>query len=108
MTEEQFWRSNPRIIKVYEQTWKDDQNRKNELLHAMVGTYGISAITVALSSVLSPMFCNGRKSGAKYLEKPIRIFPLTEEEQAVEREKAIQAFLMFAGNLEEKVKKDNE
>ena len=57
MTEEQFWRSNPRIIKVYEQTWKDDQNRKNELLHAMVGTYGISAITVALSSVRLTMTC---------------------------------------------------
>jgi hypothetical protein len=51
MTEEQFWRSNPRIIKVWETAWEEEQKRQNELTHMYVGNYFMSAVTVAVDIV---------------------------------------------------------
>lgn len=103
MTEEQFWNSNPRIIKVWEQAYKNEQNRMNELIYAWVGNYGLSALCMAIDHVL-----NGKKAKSKYIEKPIRIFELTEKEKEQEAVKARQAFMAWAGMAEKKYKKGGE
>ena len=104
MTEEQFWRANPRIIKVYEQAWKDEQQRKNQLLHAWVGNYVLSAIQTGISQVMQPMLCSGKRSNAKYIEEPIRMFPKTEEERQAEYEQMTQAFIAWGDSLIDRYK----
>lgn len=100
MTEEQFWHSNPRIIKVWEKAYKMEQNRKNIIIHSMIGNYGISALMFAIDHCL-----NGRKAKTKYVEKPIQLFELTEEEKKQEAIKARQAFIAWAGMAEKKYAK---
>ena len=97
MTEEQFWRSNPRIIKVYEKAWREEENRKNELTYAYVGNYFLSAMTVSVDHCL-----NGKKAKSEYLSKPIQIFELTEEEKEIERQKAISQFMGWTKNVAKK------
>jgi hypothetical protein len=99
MTEEQFWRSNPRIIKVWESAWREEQIRQNELMHMYVGNYFMSAMTTAVDHCL-----NGAKAKTKYIEKPIQLFELTEEEKEQQKLKAREAFLMWAKRAESKYK----
>lgn len=91
MNEEQFWHSNPAIIKVWENAWKMEENRRNELIHAWVGNYGISALVYAIEHTL-----NGKKAKSKYIEKPIRLFELTEEEKKQQEKNALAAFINWA------------
>lgn len=104
MSEEQFWRSNPRIIKVWENAWKYEQNRKNAMIHAYVGNYILCAIEVGLDQVLTPMF-GKRRSKARYIEEPIRIFPKTAEEQKAEYESMTKAFIAWGDSLGNRFKK---
>ena len=39
---------------------------------------------------------NGQKARTKYIEKPIRLFEMTEEEKKKEQEKALSAFIGWA------------
>lgn len=91
MTEEQFWRANPAIIEVWEEAWKRQENRKNELIHAWVGEYGISALVFAIDHCL-----NGKKARSKYMEKPIRLFELTKSEKKAQKENATDMFIAWA------------
>jgi hypothetical protein len=100
MTKEEFWSSNPRIIKVYEKIYREREMRENAKVHMYVGNYMLSALYTAIDGVL-----NGKKSKAKYLEKPVKIFPPTEEEKEKEAELARKKFLMWAGFAESKYKK---
>lgn len=100
MTEEQFWHSNPRIIKIWEKAYKQKMNATNDLIHAWIGNYGISALMVAIDHSF-----NGRKANSKYIEKPFRIFELTDEEKEIEAMKARQAFVAWAGMAEKKYAK---
>lgn len=103
MTEEQFWHSNPAKIKVYAEAWKQEQKRQNEVIHTYVGTYVLSALTTAIDGVL-----NGKKSKAKYIEKPIQLFELTEKEKEEEQRKAREAFLAWANLTKSKYKDRKE
>lgn len=91
MTEEQFWRSNPRIIKVWEKIFKDKENHKNHMIHTWVGSYGLSALFTAIDGCL-----NGKKAKSKYIKEPIQLFPLTEEEQKIKQEKERAKFVNWA------------
>ena len=99
MTEEQFWRSNPRIVAVWANAWKKEQNYSNDLIHKMVGTYVLSALTTAIDGVL-----NGKKAKAKYTQNPIQLFELTEEEKKKEQQKAQEAFIKWAFATQKKFK----
>lgn len=99
MTEEQFWRSNPRIIKVWESAWREEQLRQNELIHSYVGNYILSAVSTAVDHCI-----NGQKAKSKYIEKPIQLFELTEEEKKQQQLKAREAFMMWAKRAESKYK----
>lgn len=103
MSEEQFWHSNPAKIEVYAEAWKQEQKRQNEVIHTYVGTYVLSALTTAIDGVL-----NGKKSKAKYIEKPIRLFELTEKEKEEEQRKAREAFLAWANLTKSKYKDRKE
>ena len=105
MTEEQFWNSNPRLIQVWENAWKEEQKYNNQLTYAMVGNYYLSAMQTALSQVIQPMLC-GRRSQAKYISEPIQLFPLTEEEKKREQKKAIAQFMAWANMAKEKYGKE--
>ena len=105
MSEEQFWRSNPRIIKVWERCWENEQNRMNQLTHMWVGQYVQSAVTTSLSQVLTPMFCKGKKSNAEYVREPISLFEKTEEEKQAEYEATTQAFLAWSQSIQRRFKK---
>lgn len=100
MSEEQFWKSNPRIIKVWEKAYKMKVNADNTHMYVWTGNYMLSALYTAIDGVL-----NGKKAKAKYAEKPIRLFELTEEEKQKEAEKARAQFLAWAGHVEKKYKK---
>lgn len=91
MTEEEFWKSNPRKVDVWEISWKEEQKYKNQLIHSFVGNYVLSAVSVAVDHSL-----NGPKAKSKYIEKPIQLFPLTEEEKKAEQQKAIAQFMEWA------------
>lgn len=91
MTEEEFWKSNPTKIEVWETAWKEEQKYKNQLIHSFVGTYVLNAVSVAIDHSL-----NGPKARSKYIEKPIQLFPLTEEEKKAEQKKAIAQFMEWA------------
>lgn len=99
MTEEQFWHSNPRIIKVWEKAYRLKQNRLNETVHAWVGNYVLSAMSVAIEHCLS------KKAKSKYVEKPIKLFESDEEEKQIEAMKARKAFLMWANRTQKKYEK---
>ena len=103
MTEEEFWKSNPAKMQAWEKAWREQEKRKNTMIHAFVGHYGISALCFAIDHCL-----NGRKAKSVYIEKPIQIFELTEEEKEIEVMKARQAFIAWAGMTESKVKSKNK
>lgn len=99
MNEEQFWNSNPRIIKVWEKTYQEDLTYKNGLIHSFVGTYGISALQVAIDSCL-----NGRKAKAKYIDKPLELFPKKINKKEQEKQ-ALNKFIAWANLAESNYKK---
>lgn len=99
MSEEQFWKSNPRIIKVWEQIYKNKINEQNRLTHMYVGNYELSALFTAIDGVL-----NGKKAKSKYMDKPVQMFELTEEEKKAEQEKAIAQFMGWAKSTQNKYK----
>lgn len=93
MSEEQFWHSNPRIIKVWEQAYKDEMNAKNRMEH-IYGRYTLSAMITAVDHCL-----NGRKAKSEYLDEPIRLFPKTEEEKAIDAEIELQKFIAWGNSM---------
>lgn len=99
MSEEQFWRANPRIIKVWEKAFREKENWKNGMYY-ILGIYMHDAFGVVLGNAF-------KKKGAKPLifhEEPIRIFPKTEEEIKLEKERELQKFIAWADKTETNVK----
>lgn len=109
MSEEQFWRANPRIIKVWQEAWKKEQMWNNSLIFNYVGSYVISAMSVAVSNVMSPLL-TGKQGRAKYLEQPIELFELTPEEQEAKKqaevEKAQRQFMEWAKQIKQNYRKE--
>ena len=103
MTEEQFWNANPRIISVYEKIYKERQNRINDLAYLFTGNYGLAALITSIDKVL-----NGKKAKATYMNKPLELFPLTEEEKKKKQREAIAQFMGWAGNVQKKYKGKEE
>lgn len=66
MTEDRFWKSNPRIIKAYEKAHIIRLEKLDEIIWACCGTYVLPAVRSAVDQCL-----NGRKSKAEYTKEPI-------------------------------------
>lgn len=78
MTYEQFWEQSPRLAVVYRKAYRLRRETENEQAW-LQGLYVFDAFAVCLSNAFA-------KSGAKrqkYLERPIDIFPLTEQEKKI-------------------------
>ena len=82
MSYEQFWDGHPHLAVAYRKAYKLKREIENEQAW-LQGLYMFDAFAVCLANVFA-------KRGAKkqtYLERPIDIFPLTEQEkQRRERE----------------------
>ena len=82
MSYEQFWDGHPHLAVAYRKAYKLKREIENEQAW-LQGLYVFDAFAVCLANVFA-------KRGAKkqtYLERPIDIFPLTEQEkQRRERE----------------------
>lgn len=106
MSEEQFWASNPRIVKVWEKAWKQKREYENKYEHMAWGTYGMSAFTTAIAQVMQPMLCKGKKSHAKYIKEPVDIFEETKPKKrlskAEQKKNAIEAFMLWSQDLQAK------
>lgn len=96
MTEEQFWHSNPRIWKVWEEAHKQKINEINTL-NWLNGMYTLNALSVALDNAF-----NGKKAKSEYMEKPIRLYEMTEEEKSAEQQKALEQAIAFFNGMEAK------
>jgi len=103
MTEEQFWHSNPRIIQVWEKAYRFKVNTLNDQIFRWVGEYGISALMFSIDHTM-----NGRKAKTKYVNKPIQMFELTEEEKKEAQKKELEKFLSWANRAEKKYAKKGE
>ncbi len=73
MTPEQFWNGKPKLCETYRKLHKLRSEQRNEELW-LQGLYNLDALSVALNNAFS-------KHRAKYLDKPLDIFPKTEEEK---------------------------
>lgn len=76
MSYEQYWEQSPSLVVAYRKAYRMKQKTDNEQAW-LQGLYIYDAFAVVLSNVFA-------KRGTKkqeYIEKPIDIFPLTEEEK---------------------------
>jgi hypothetical protein len=76
MTYEQYWESSPRLAVAYRKAYRIKREIENEQAWIQ-GLYVFDAFAVCLSNAFS-------KRGAKkqtYIEKPIDIFPISEQEK---------------------------
>lgn len=78
MTYEQFWYGEPHLCETYRKLNRLRIEQKNQELW-MQGLYIYDAVGAALSNAF------GKK--ANYLKEPIRLFPKTELEDEIEKEK---------------------
>lgn len=104
VSKEEFFRSTPKDLECYLLAEEMKQKRK-DAENWQMGMYNMSAFSVALGKALS-----GKKSKAKYLEKPLseqvadkKIEDdenLTEEQKDFEREKLLATLMTMQANFE--------
>lgn len=90
MTPQQYWEESPYLAVAYRKAYKLRKETENEQAW-LQGLYTHAAVAIALSNAFS-------KSGARkqnYIEKPLDIFPLTEEKKKL-REKEEMARMQQA------------
>lgn len=83
MTYEQFWYGKPIMAQYYREAYKLKLKERNEDQWRQ-GIYFLDALNVALHNSIN---LSGKASKpVKYMEEPLRVFPLTEEEKKVKAE----------------------
>lgn len=82
MSTEEYWERDPYLVKCFRDAHIIKIEQKNQELW-MQGLY----IYNAFSTVLANAFSKKGKRPEKYLEKPIRITPLSKEEKRIEAER---------------------
>lgn len=76
MTYEQYWEQSPHLAVVYRKAYRLRRETENEQAW-LQGLYVFDAFAVCLANA----FAKSGQKRQKYLERPIDIFPLTEEEK---------------------------
>lgn len=104
MSKSEFMESTPKELNVYIEAERMLQKRR-DAENWQMGMYNMSAFSVALGRAIS-----GRKSKAKYIDKPLSDTiaekkkeedeNLTEEQKAVERDKLMAALMTWQANFE--------
>lgn len=85
MTWEQYWNGDPWMVVAFAEAHKLRIQQRNEELW-MQGLYVHDAFAVVLSNA----FAQKGSVPKKYLEKPLDIFPKTEEEKEAEEERELR------------------
>lgn len=84
----------PKELKPYEIAYENKTKEIDAMMHAWWGSYGLSAVSVAVEHCLA-----GRKSNSKYIEKPILSqiqIGTNDSNKLTEEEKQKQVDLFFA------------
>lgn len=89
VTWQEFWRMNPHIIKCIAKGHKEKIKEQDTLMHTWWGTYGLSALTVAVEHCL-----HGKKAKSEYIDKPILSQEVTKESKYKESKEEIAVFEM--------------
>lgn len=101
MTADQFWHGEPELAAAYRRAAEIQNQRKSEEMW-LQGLYFFQAVSTSLHNAFSK---KGTKP-AKYMEEPIRVTPLTEEEKEekarIERERVIDYFNRMAKKFKQR------
>lgn len=65
VTWQEFWKMNPHIINCLQKGYEERIKQEDYLQHLWYGTYGVSAVSVAIER------CFSQKAKSKFIEKPI-------------------------------------
>lgn len=111
MTHDQYWYGDPWLVVTYKKAHTMKVEQRNQELW-LQGAYFFNAISTAFNNFGQSLSKKNRKPQGKYLEKPIRITPLTEDEKTLkakqERQKAIDYFTNLQKKWEQKNKKGGD
>lgn len=103
MTADEYWKGNPYLAKEYSEAHKLRVEERNQEMW-LQGFYIWQALEVAFHN--HPAMPIKSIKPEKYLEKPIRITPLTEAEKAEERKRKLDSvvsyFTMYQANWEKR------
>jgi hypothetical protein len=97
MTAVQFWEGDPWLAAAYRKAHQYKIQAKSEEMW-LQGVYFFNAVSIALGNAF-------RKKGAKprdYMEKPIRLIPLTEEEKAEKAKQEQQKLVDYLNRFAKK------
>lgn len=103
---ETFWHLNPKKIDSFYKAYKVKMKQRDKEIWMACGNYFLSAVITAVDKCL-----NGKKSSAKYIEKPLlrdklsEETELSEEELKKQRELFVAKLLVMKTNFELKNKK---
>lgn len=98
MTPEQYWNGDPYLAVAYRKLHKLRVQQRNEELW-LQGLYNLDALSVALNNAFS-------KKKAKYMERPLQIFPKTEDEKKREIEETRRKFVARLDALKQAFEKN--
>jgi hypothetical protein len=101
MTWEQFWYGNVWLVKVFNEKYRLDTEAENRR-EWMQGLYFGEALNAGLHNYMRGLTINKHAQTKQYLEKPIRITPLSEDEKAVEAERERKKAIDYFTNLQKK------
>lgn len=90
MTPEQFWEQDVWLAYSYKKAHLISVEQRNQELW-MQGLYNFNAF----STVIQNLVAKKGQAPQKYLDKPIRITPMTEQEREEEKRKAVEKTLAF-------------
>ena len=96
----QFWELNPHKIKIIAKGYREQKKEQDALQHAWWGSYGLSAVSVAIEHCLA-----GNKAKSNYIKNPIMFdaeekecAPLTEEEKRRQTEQLFIRLKIMGAN----------
>ena len=87
MSYHEFWHGDYTQWKFVEEEHQIRKKEENEMLW-LQGAYFYNA----MSAVMNNSFREKGKPPVSYMEEPVRITPMTEEEQEAEKRKQVEAF----------------
>lgn len=105
MTYQQFWEDDPWLVKAYFEAHKLQIQQRNEELW-LQGLYIFDALNATATNVMQALSKKKHK-GVTYIDKPLRLFPLSEEEKRKKAELERQKVIDYFTRLEKQWKKDN-
>lgn len=103
MPPEYFWDGDPWLVEAYFKAHKLQIEQKNEEMW-LQGLYIFDALNVTATNVLQSLSKKRRKA-VTYMEKPIRLTPLSEEEQRQKEEIEKQKLIDYLNRFEKQWKK---